>query len=126
MAKHMYDIGNYRYCTEKGQDYDLKYALLALRVADEQDNDRFIYGGCCVPSSCSEDEIRDGNQEGFEKQYCSVYYDSKGLLVSFPSDKSQSVDALTIIGIAIWSVVCILVIFGTVVDKTSLCSRPSM
>lgn len=126
MAKHMYDIGNYQYCTEKGQDYDLKYALLALRVADEQDNDRFIYGGCCVPSSCSEDEIRDGNQEGFEKQYSSVYYESKGLLVSFPSDKSQSVDALTIIGIAIWSVVCILVIFGTVVDKTSLCSRASI
>jgi hypothetical protein len=50
MNKHQYDLGNYEYCSEKGPSKQLKYALFALSVSDTSNNDRFIYGGSCVPS----------------------------------------------------------------------------
>lgn len=97
MAKHMYDLGNYQYCSEHGQNQDLKYALLALRVSDDENNDRFIYGGSCVPTICTEGDIIEGYQPLMENLYSGTFDHSHGLLVTFPDTINPKVNAGTII-----------------------------
>lgn len=120
MAKHMYDLGNYQYCSEVGKNHDLKYTLLALRVSDKEDNDRFIYGGSCVPSRCTADEIREGFQTQMETLYKGTFDHSEGLTVTFPDSEDPSINVGTIAAIVVIAVLVVLVIIGTVIDRTSI------
>ena len=123
MAKHIYDLGNYEFWVEKGKDHDLKYSLFALKVSDSQNNDRYIYGGGWVPALCSQQEIKDANQEGIEKQYQGMYETSHGLEVSFPEENIATYGVGSIISITVHAFVVILVIVGTIVDRTSLWTK---
>jgi hypothetical protein len=116
MAKHKHDLGNYQFCSEEGSDHDLKYSLLALRVMDKNDNKGYIFGGSCVPSGCTEEEIRDGFESQMENQYVDSYSRSEGLTVTFPDSKEPTIGPGTIMTIIIYSIIGIIIIFGTVVD----------
>ena len=123
MAKHLYDLGNYDFCIKNGQEHNLKYVLFALKVSDFKNNDRFIYGGGWIPALCSEQEIQEAYQATIEQQYRDTYETSHGLKVSFPEENEPSYGVGSIISIVIHGIALLLVIIGTVVDRTSLWTK---
>lgn len=120
MAKYKYDLGNFEYCTEKGSQHDLKYALLSLSVTDT-DNDRFFYSGSCVPVKCTKEELQDAFEEYMEQQY--QYDKSNGLSVTFPHEEEPSMGYEAIIALSVYLLSIFLVISGTIVDRTSVCNK---
>jgi hypothetical protein len=120
MAKHKHDLGSYQYCSEEGSKHELKYSLLALRVYDFSDNKNFIYGGSCVPDQCTEDEIMGGFEPQMKEQYSDQYTKSIGLTVSFPDKEEPSANVGTFITISIFILVTIMIIVGTIVDRSNM------
>jgi hypothetical protein len=118
--KHLYELGNYQYCSEKGKHYNLKYALFALQVIDTSDNDRFIFGGSCVPIKCSNEEIREGFEQQMENIYSDTYHKSHGLTVTVPDEQEPKASVGTVLTIIVYSAIVLLVIIGTFVDRTSI------
>lgn len=123
MAKHMYDLGNYQYCSELGHQHDLKYALLALRVTDSAKNNRIIYGGNCVPANCTTEEIRQGFEGQMEQLYSNSFVESLGLNVSFPDTEYPDLNIGTIVSMSAIGALVLLTIIGTIVDRTSLFNK---
>ena len=123
MAKHKYDLGNYQYCSEKGPNEDLKYALFALSISDTSGNDRFIYSGSCVPAKCTQTELEDAYEPIMKEVYSDVYDVSNGLTVTFPNDNRSKIRFESIIMISLIFIFMILVIFGTVVDRTDMFNK---
>lgn len=125
MAKHNYDLGNYEYCSEKGKDHGLKYALLSLSVSNGDGEDSFVYEGSCVPDKCSADDIKNGYEEAMKAQYNATYHTSNGLYVSFPDEQEPKMSIYTIITLAVFILSILMVIVGTVVDRTSYLDKPT-
>ena len=78
-----------------------------------------------MPTNCDQEEIRQGFLSTMEVQYEGTFEKSHGLIVTFPDHEEPSVNAGPIITFLIFIGLCLLVIFGTVVDRTDLFRNPT-
>lgn len=78
-----------------------------------------------MPVECDEEEIEQGFQSTMEAQYYGTFTKSYGMIVTFPDQEEPTVGAGPIITFLIFIGLALLVIFGTVVDRTDLFRNPT-
>ena len=78
-----------------------------------------------MPSQCTQEDIRERFESDMIRQYSNLFENNEKLDVSFPDQETPSVGIGTILTLILFFILLLIIIFGTIVDRTSILQNPA-